>query len=99
MMANDIKNISKACSIYQVAPKEWSSNPIFVDLPLMDQMGYTAVLTAIVIVVVSISQNKGADDQKAIPLSKALFKTSPGFNIGSFAIMIILVALYSLLWN
>ena len=84
---------------FKVAPKGWSSNPIFVDLPWMDQMGYTAILTAIVIVVVSISQNKGADDQKAIPISKALFKTSPGFNIASFAIMIILVALYSLLWN
>jgi hypothetical protein len=28
-----------------------------------------------------------------------LFKTSPGFNIAAFAIMIILVALYSLLWK
>jgi len=84
---------------FKVAPKGWSSNPIFVDIPWMDQMGYTAILTAIVIVIISISQNKGADDQKAIPITKTLFKTSPGFNIGSFAIMIILVALYSLLWN
>ena len=84
---------------FKVAPKGWSSSPIFVNLPWMDQMGYTAVLTAIVIVVISILQNKGADDQKAIPISKTLFKTSPGFNVGSFAIMIILVALYSLLWN
>ncbi len=84
---------------FAVASKGWSSNAIFVDLPWMDQMGYTAVLTAIVIVVISILQNKGADDQKAIPISKALFKTSPGFHIASFAIMIILVALYSLLWN
>ena len=84
---------------FKVAPKGWSSNPIFVDLPWMDQMGYTAILTAIVIVAISLMQNKGADDQKAIPISKALFKTSPGFNIGSFAIMIILVALYSIFWK
>jgi len=84
---------------FKVAPKGWSTNSLFLDLPWMDQMGYTAILTAIVIVLISYAQNKGEDDQKAIPISKTLFKTSPGFNIAAFAIMIILVALYSLLWK
>ncbi len=84
---------------FKIAPKGWSTSPIFVDVPWMDQMGYTAVLTGLVIVVVSLLQNKGKNDEKAIPISKALFKTSPGFNIGAFAVMIILVALYSLFWN
>ena len=84
---------------FKVAPKGWSSSSFFLDLPWMDQMGYTAILTAIVIILVSYAQNKGTDDPKGIPLSKALFKTSPGFNIGAFAIMIILVMLYSLLWK
>jgi SSS family solute:Na+ symporter len=84
---------------FKVAPKGWSTSSLFLDLPWMDQMGYTAILTAIVIIIISYTQNKGADDAKAIPISKALFKTSPGFNIAAFAIMIILVALYSLLWK
>ena len=84
---------------FKVAPKGWSESPVFLDLPWMDQMGYTAILTGLVIVMISLFQNKGKNDEKAIPISKALFKTSPVFNIGAFAIMIILVALYALLWN
>jgi len=44
-------------------------------------------------------QNKGAEDPKGIPLNKQMFKTSPKFNIGAFAIMIILVALYAVFWK
>jgi SSS family solute:Na+ symporter len=84
---------------FKVAPKGWSTSPIFVDIPWMDQMGYSAILTGIVIVVISLLQNKGTNDEKAIPLSKHLFKTSPGFTIGSFAVMLIVVVLYSLFWN
>jgi len=84
---------------FKVAPKGWSNSPIFLDLPWMDQMGYTAILTGLVIIAVSLFQNKGKDDDKAIPISKELFKTSPEFNIGAFAVMIILVVLYSLFWN
>ncbi len=84
---------------FKVAPKGWSDSAFFLDLPWMDQMGYTAVLTMIVIILVSLFQHKGKDDEKGIPLSKELFKTSPLFNIGAFAVMIILVALYSVFWK
>ena len=84
---------------FKIAPKGWSTSPLFVDVPFMDQMGYTLILTMIVIIVVSLLQHKGKDDQKGIPLTKALFKTNPVFNIGSFAVMLILVVLYSLFWK
>jgi len=84
---------------FKVAPKEWSTNSIFVDVPFMDQMGYTAVLTMIVIVVLSLIQNKGADDPKGIPLTKQLFKTSSAFNIGAFTVLIILTVIYALFWK
>jgi SSS family solute:Na+ symporter len=84
---------------FKVAPKGWSNSSFFLDLPWMDQMGYTAVLTMIIIVISSLIQHKGKDDEKGIPISKQLFKTSPLFNIGSFAIMIILVAIYAIFWK
>ncbi|RLD37245.1 MAG: sodium/glucose cotransporter [Bacteroidetes bacterium] len=84
---------------FKVAPKGWSENGLFLDLPWMDQMGYTAILTMIIIALVSFIQNKGKDDEKGIPISKELFRTSPVFNIGAFAIMIILVALYAIFWK
>ena len=84
---------------FKVAPKGWSTNSLFVDLPGMDQMGYTAVLTIIIIVSTSLLQHKGQNDKKGIPISKQLFKTNPLFNIGSFTIMIILVAIYAVFWK
>ncbi len=71
---------------------------LFPDLPWMDQMGLTALLTMGVIVVASLRQNKGAEDAKAINLPKGLFKTSPLFNAGAFATLILLTVIYSLFW-
>ena len=84
---------------FKVAPKGWSTSALFVDVPFMDQMGYTLLLTMLVIGLVSYFQHKGADDKKGIDITKELFKTSPLFNIGSFAIILILVALYAAFWN
>ena len=71
---------------------------IFPKLPWMDQMGLTALITMAVIILVSYKGNKGAEDEKGINLPKGIFKTSPSFNIGAFAIMLILTVIYSLLW-
>ncbi len=84
---------------FKVAPKGWSDNPLFVDIPFLDQMGYTTLLTMGVIALVSYLQNKGADDPKGIDLEKGIFKTSPVFNIGAFVVMIILTALYAFFWG
>jgi SSS family solute:Na+ symporter len=72
--------------------------PIEALKPWMHQMGLTAVLTMFVIISISYLQNKGTDDEKGIPLSKELFKTSPLFNIGSIVICIITATLYCLFW-
>ncbi|KAB1070196.1 sodium/solute symporter [Tamlana haliotis] len=72
--------------------------PIPIFEPWMHQMGITTLLTMAIIVILSHLQNKGADDPKGITLSKELFKTSPGFNIGSFVVCIILTVLYALFW-
>ena len=85
---------------FKVAPKGWSSNGFFLDdIPFLDQMGYTFLLTMIVIVLVSFIQNKGKTDLKGIEIIKDTFKTSPLFNTISFAIMLVLVALYAFFWN
>ncbi len=84
---------------FKVAPNGWSTSSLFVDIPFMDQMGYTVLLTMIVIIITSLMQNKGEEDPKGIQISKGLFKTSPTFNIGAFAVMLILVVIYALFWN
>ena len=84
---------------FKVAPKGWSDSALFVDIPFMDQMGYTALLTMLVIVLLSYVQHKGKDDEKGIDISKETFKTSPIFNIGSMLVMLVLVALYAFFWS
>jgi SSS family solute:Na+ symporter len=84
---------------FKIAPNGWSTSFFFLDVPFLDQMGYTALLTMLVIVIVSLSQNKGADDPKGIPFTKDLFKTSPQFNIGAFAVMLIIAMLYAFFWS
>ncbi|WP_088322800.1 sodium/sugar symporter [Polaribacter tangerinus] len=83
---------------FKVAPKGWSSSSFFVDVPFMDQMGYTLLLTMVVIAIYSWLQHKGADDAKAIDIKRELFKTTPLFNIGSFAVILLLTVLYAMFW-
>jgi len=84
---------------FKVGQNGWSDSPFFVDVPFLDQMGYTCLLTMGIIVLVSLRQNNGADDPKGIPLTRELFKTSPKFNIGAFAALIIISVIYALFWS
>lgn len=87
---------------FKVAPKGWLKGnvleSIFVDIPFLDQMGWTALLTCGIIALISYLENKGKDDKKGISLSKSIFSTSPTFNIGAFVIMILLAVLYGIFW-
>ena len=87
---------------FKVGPKGWLANsPVeefFPTLPFLDQMGLTAILSMIVIAIVSIKENKISDDKKAIKLDKGVFNTSSIYNVGSFILMIILALLYSFFW-
>ena len=87
---------------FKVGPKGWLANsPIegfFPKLPFLDQMGLTAILSMIVIAIVSIKENKISSDKKAIKLDKDVFDTSLIYNVGSFILMIVLAFLYSFFW-
>jgi SSS family solute:Na+ symporter len=86
----------------KIGPKGWFGDSILnkaaPNLPFIDQMAVTAILTMIFIVIVSYYDNKEKDDIKGIKLEKDIFNTSSTFNIGSFALMIILTGLYSFFW-
>ncbi len=91
------------CSIpiamyFKIAPEGWSDAAIFLDLPFIDQMLYTSLLSIAIILVISHIEGNGRDDEKAIPLSRKLFETPPAFNISAVIIMILLVFLYAFFW-
>ena len=87
---------------FKVGPKGWLSEyslgSIFPTLPFLDQMGLTAILSMLVIALVSINENKDKNDSKGIELEEGVFDTSALYNIGSFALMIILAGLYAFFW-
>ncbi len=86
----------------KIGPKGWlqgsSIEGLFPSLPFLDQMGITCLISMAIIALVSYMQNKGADDAKGIEISRETFKTGKTFNIVSYAIIIVLVALYALFW-
>lgn len=87
---------------FKVGPKGWANGTslesIFPNIPFLDQMGYTTLITVLIIMVISWLQNKGDDDSKGFLLHKNTFKTSASFNISAFAILLILVFLYAKFW-
>jgi solute:Na+ symporter, SSS family len=69
-----------------------------VDLPFLDQMFYTTLITMAIIVMVSLSTNKADDDAKGIVLTSETFRTSRAFNISAYIICILLAVLYAVFW-
>lgn len=87
---------------FKIAPKGWASGTafesVFPNVPFLDQMGYTTLITMAIIMLLSWLQNKGNEDSKGFVITKNTFKTNAIFNISAFAIMIILVFLYAKFW-
>ncbi len=69
-----------------------------VDLPWMDQMLYTLLITIVVIVGVSLTTSTDVDDPKGIPVTNNTFFTDSVFNISAYIIMVILALLYTIFW-
>ena len=65
----------------------------------LDQMFYNWILTTAIIAFVSFSTNNGDDDPKAIITTAKTFKTTGGFAIASYAILIIVAVIYTAFWN
>lgn len=83
---------------FKVNPNGWSDSSFFLNLPFMNQMFWTWILSMGIMAVFSYLETKGADQEKGIKLSKELFKTDPVFNISAFFICLVLVALYAMFW-
>ncbi len=99
--------IGALCSIpiamyLKVGSKGWFEGDaiavIFPKLAFMNQMGLTFIITALIMAIVSYAEGRGSDDAKGILLTKQLFTTGATFNIGSFAILLILAGLYAVFW-
>lgn len=69
-----------------------------INMPFIDQMFYTCILTMAVIIMVSLCTCEGADDPKGIDLTADMFQTKRDFHIAAYAILVLLVVIYAVLW-
>ncbi len=70
----------------------------FPDYPFLDRMTISFFTIVILMVLISIAKPKQLNDTHIIEIDKSMFKTSPGFIIGSFIICGMLAALYTVFW-
>jgi SSS family solute:Na+ symporter len=83
---------------FKVGPNNWVESELFVSIPFMNQMMWTFMITVFVIALLSYAENKGADDQKKLVITKDTFETQAVFNIGAFAVLLICAFLYAFFW-
>lgn len=87
---------------FKIGPKNWlEGSPIeflFPKLPFLDQMGYTTIFTMMFMALISWLKLKTNNDSKCFELDKNIFKTSHSFTISAFAILLILVFIYTKFW-
>lgn len=68
------------------------------EMPFLDQMMYTMILTIATIVFVSLSSSETDDDPKGIVLTQKTFATSQVFRLGAYTICLITAAIYCIFW-
>ena len=69
-----------------------------IEMPFIDQMLYTFLITLVVIIGITLTTADTDDDIKSIPLNKKLFETGRKFNITAYVVMILIVILYVVFW-
>jgi SSS family solute:Na+ symporter len=74
------------------------TNGVFPDLPFMDRMTIVFIFLMLLMVVMSLLDRRSKDNPKVIEVDTNMFRTSPGFIIGSVFIVGILAALYTIFY-
>ena len=84
--------------VFALAFKAGCNCGLLAPMPWMRQIEFTFLLTVLVMITFSLIEGKGKDHQKAVQITKSLFKTDLVFNIAAMAIILILTVIYSVFW-
>jgi len=74
------------------------TNGAFPDYPFLDRMSIVFVTIIILMIVISLMDNRNKDKAPIILVDKSMFKVSSSFIVGSVIILGVLTALYSVFW-
>ena len=67
-------------------------------IPFLNRMGYVFLLSVLLIVVISLVENRGAESPKAIHVGDVERGRDPVFLVSAFAILGVTAALYAMFW-
>jgi SSS family solute:Na+ symporter len=73
-------------------------NKVFPALPFMNRMGIVFLSLVAIMVIVSLFDKKGQENNKTIEVDPSMFRTTPAFTVGMVLILGILAALYTMFW-
>ena len=68
------------------------------EIPFIDRMGFVFLFCVIGMYILTVTELKGRDNPKGLEVDSSMFRTSPGFTIGTIAILAIITALYTMFW-
>ncbi len=68
------------------------------EIPFLDRMGFVFVICVIVMIFISLYDNKRGIVAKGLDVDSKMFKVNSGFAAGALIIVGILVALYTIFW-
>jgi SSS family solute:Na+ symporter len=74
------------------------TNGAFPDYPFLDRMTIVFVSLIVLMVLISLLDKRSKDQPSIIVIDKSMFRSSPGFIVGSVLIVGILTALYTVFW-
>ncbi|MDQ6610117.1 MAG: sodium/sugar symporter [Bacteroidota bacterium] len=74
------------------------TNGSFPDFPFMDRMTIVFIFLMLLMVAMSLADPKSKTKTRMVIIDKSMFRTSPGFIVGSFIIVGILAALYTVFY-
>ena len=68
------------------------------EIPFLDRMGFVFIFCIIGMVIISMVDNRRGVRANGLEVDSSMFKTHPGFTVGTIIILGILAALYTIFW-
>lgn len=77
---------------------EQKDKTMLYEIPFLDRMGFVFIICAILMVIISLIDEKRGVKSKALEIDTNMFKVNNGFAAGALILSGILVALYTIFW-
>ena len=68
------------------------------EIPFLDRMGFVFIICIVVMLLISVRENRRGVKPNGLEIERKMFKVTPGFAVGALIILGLLAALYTVFW-